>query len=73
MAAKSKIIQLTKYEISRLIGARALQIAMGAPLLVTLNEEKLEAINYNPIEIAKMEYERYLLPLTVVRPSPANK
>ena len=73
MAAKSKIIQLTKYEISRLIGARALQIAMGAPLLVTLNEEKLEAINYNPIEIAKMEYERDLLPLTVVRPSPANK
>ena len=73
MAAKSKIIQLTKYEIARLIGARALQIAMGAPLLVTLNEEKLEAINYNPIEIAKMEYERDLLPLTVVRPSPANK
>ena len=40
---------LTKYEKARLIGARALQISMGAPLLLDLNETDLEKINYSPI------------------------
>ena len=60
----------TKYEIARLIGARALQISMGAPLLVELNEEQLEKINYNPVEIAKLELEKGILPITVKRPMP---
>ena len=60
----------TKYEIARLIGARALQIAMGAPLLLKLDESDLEKINFNPIEIAKKELEKNLLPITIKRPMP---
>lgn len=63
-------IQFTKYEKARIIGARALQIAMGAPLLLKLNKEDLERINYSPIEIAKMEYEKDILPITIKRPMP---
>jgi len=34
--------KLTKYEKARVIGARALQIAMGAPILVKLTKEDFE-------------------------------
>mgnify|MGYP001559421231 CR=1 FL=1 len=60
----------TKYEKARIIGARALQIAMGAPLLIKLKQEDLERINYSPIEIAKMEFEKDILPITIKRPMP---
>ncbi len=57
----------TKYEKARMIGSRALQIAMGAPFLVKLSEKELEAIKYNPIEIAILEFEQGVLPITVKR------
>ncbi len=60
----------TKYEKSRIIGSRALQISMGAPFLVKLDDKKLEEIGYNPIEIAKLEYAEGLVPITVKRPLP---
>jgi DNA-directed RNA polymerase subunit K/omega len=60
----------TKYEVARMLGARALQIAMGAPFLAKLGDEELEKIGYNPIEIARIEYERGLLPIEVRRPQP---
>lgn len=63
----------TKYEIARMIGSRALQIAMGAPFLVKLGPEDLEKIAYNPIEIAKLEFEKDVLPLTVKRPLPKKE
>ena len=62
--------KFTKYEIARMIGSRALQISMGAPFLVKLSEKDLESIGYNPIEIAKKEFEKDLLPITVRRPMP---
>ena len=64
-----KDLILTKYEKARVIGARALQIAMGAPLLVKLTEEDLEKINFSPIEIAKKEFSLGILPITIKRPS----
>lgn len=63
-------MKFTKYEIARIIGARALQIGMGAPFLLKLDKEKLEEINYNPVEIAKMEFDKKILPLTIKRPMP---
>ncbi len=60
----------TKYEIARMIGSRALQISMGAPFLVKMSEKDLETIGYNPIEIAKKEFEQGVLPITVRRPLP---
>lgn len=57
----------TKYERARLIGARSLQISQGAPILVKLSPEDLLAIKFNPIEIAKLEFDAGVLPLTVKR------
>lgn len=63
-------MEYTKYETARIIGARALQIAMGAPILMKLSEEDLEKMKFNPIEISKMEFEQGLLPITIKRPLP---
>ena len=62
--------KLTKYEKARIIGARSLQIAMGAPLLMDLDKTKFEKINYSTIEIAKMEFEDRILPINIKRPLP---
>ena len=66
-------ITYTKYEKARMLGSRALQIAMGAPFLVQLSEEELKKIKYNPIEIAKIEFEKGVIPITVKRPLPQPK
>ena len=58
---------LTKYEKARIVGARALQISMGAPILIEIDEKTLEEINYNPIKIAMMELESGKIPFIVVR------
>lgn len=63
----------TKYEVARLVGSRALQIAMGAPFHIKLSETELESIGYNPIIIAKKELEADALPLTVRRVRPAQR
>lgn len=63
-------MKYTKYEKARIIGARALQLAMGAPILLKLTEKDLEAIKFNPIEIAKLEFEKDILPITIRRPLP---
>ncbi len=60
----------TKYEKARIIGARALQIGMGAPLLIDLKEEDFENLAYNPISIAKLEFEKGILPITIKRQLP---
>jgi DNA-directed RNA polymerase subunit K len=62
--------KITKYEKARLIGARALQISQGAPILVKLSENDLEKINYSPIEIAKIEFDKGVIPLKIHRPMP---
>lgn len=63
-------MEFTKYEKARILGSRALQLAMGAPFLIKLEDKDLEKINYNPIEIAKLEMEEGVIPLTVIRPMP---
>ena len=62
-------MKYTRYEKARIIGARALQIAQGAPFMIELKEKDLEAIRFNPIEIAKMEFEKGVVPIDVKRPS----
>jgi DNA-directed RNA polymerase subunit K len=66
------MVNLTKYEKARIIGARALQIAMGAPMLLKMKKKELEAINYSPVELAKLEMERDILPITIRRPLPVK-
>ncbi|HDM22939.1 MAG TPA: DNA-directed RNA polymerase subunit K [Methanomicrobia archaeon] len=53
-------MKFTKYEKARIIGARALQIAMGAPVLVKTDEK-------DSIRIALEEFEKGVIPLTVIR------
>ena len=62
--------QFTKYEIARILGARALQLAMDAPVLLKISEEKLEEINYDVLKLAEFEFEEGVLPITVKRPFP---
>jgi DNA-directed RNA polymerase subunit K len=64
--------QLTKYERARIIGTRALQISMGAPFLLKFSEKDIEDMRYNPIEIAKKELEKGVIPITIKRP-PVNE
>ncbi len=66
----TKNTQYTKFEIARLIGARALQISMGAPFMLKLEDKDLEKISYNPIEIAKLEFQKDVLPISIKRPLP---
>jgi DNA-directed RNA polymerase subunit K len=70
---KEEVVEFTKYEKARMIGSRALQLAMGAPFLVKLTDEDLTKINYNPIEIAKIEFGEGVLPITIRRPLPQPK
>jgi DNA-directed RNA polymerase subunit K len=68
-----EITDYTKYEIARILGSRALQISMGAPMLIKMDEKDLEAIKYNPIDIAKLEFSKGAIPITVRRPLPQIK
>jgi len=52
--------KLTRYERARIIGARALQISMGAPVLI-------EDDSGEPIEIALRELEMGVIPISVKR------
>ena len=61
-------MKFTKYEKARIIGARTLQITMGAPLILKMDKSDLEKIMYNPIEIAKMEFDKNIIPITIKRP-----
>lgn len=52
--------EYTRFEKARIIGARALQIAMGAPILIDTESK-------NALDIAKEEFERGVIPITVKR------
>ena len=67
MTKKQETVELTKYEIARLVGSRALQLSMGAPIQIKLSKKQLEEIGYNTIDIAKLELEADAIPIEVVR------
>ena len=65
--------EFSKYERARIIGARGLQISMDAPLLININSEDLDSINYDPLKIAEKELDSGILPISVNRPMPKRK
>lgn len=71
--AQEGVMAFTKYERARIIGSRALQISMGAPFLVKLSKKQLEEIEYNPMKIAKKEFEAGVIPITVKRVLPHQR
>ena len=57
---------LTRFEITRIISARALQISMGAPVLIKSDAS-------DPKKIALAEFEKSVLPITVTRVLPKKR
>ena len=62
--------KFTKYEIARILGARSLQLAMDAPVLLKMTKEEEEELNFDTLRIAEKELEAEVLPITVKRPLP---
>ncbi len=58
-------IFLTRYEKARIVGARALQISFGAPILIEKPKNLID-----PIKIALLELKSKILPLTIRREMP---
>ena len=54
--------KLTRFERARLIGARALQVTLGAPILAEIPDSMSD-----PIDIALAELEGNVLPMTLRR------
>lgn len=52
---------MTKYERARILGTRALQIAMGAPVMVELEGET------DPLEVARKELKQRKIPIIIRR------
>ena len=51
----------SRFEKARIIGSRALQISMGAPVDIKVPEEIID-----PVLIAQMEYDQQVIPINVV-------
>jgi len=52
-------LKYTRFENARIIGARALQISLNAPILLDIPDDLLD-----PLAIARMEFEAGLIPIT---------
>lgn len=58
--------RLTRFETARLLGARALQVSLGAPILVNIEETE-------PSKIAKREFKENVVPMTIKRKLPSDE
>ena len=52
----------TKFEKARIIGARALQVSMGAPVIIDVPQTL-----FDPVDIAMLEFENDVIPITIKR------
>ncbi len=57
--------KVTRFEKARIVGARSLQISMGAPILIDVDD----SIS-SPIDIALKELDSGILPITIRRTLP---
>ncbi len=57
--------KLTRFERARIVGARALQVSLGAPILAPLTDDIVD-----PIDIAVVELREKVLPMTIRRTLP---
>ena len=57
--------KLTRFERARVVGARALQISMGAPVLLDVPE-----LIKSPIELGELELREGVLPISIRRALP---
>ncbi len=57
--------KLTRFEVARIVGARSLQVSLGAPILVKIEQEK-----FDPVKIAEEEFKECKIPMTIKRTLP---
>jgi DNA-directed RNA polymerase subunit K len=57
----------TRFERARILGARALQVSLGAPILIDVPADLID-----PVMIAEREFEANVIPITVRRGGPAS-
>ena len=57
-----ELMKYTRFEKARIIGARALQISLGAPVLLEIPEGMID-----PIQISQLEFDKGIIPITVKR------
>jgi len=62
--------KFTRYEIARILGARSLQLAMDAPVLLKMTKEEQEELNFDTLKTAEKELTAEVLPITIKRPLP---
>ncbi len=65
---RSGPLRLTRYEKARVVAARALQLDLGAIPLIDIS-----SLPKDPVEIAKEELRRGVLPITLVRRLPNGR
>ncbi len=56
--------EFTRFERARILGARALQISLGAPILIDVPTDLVD-----PVEIAEREFGAGVIPIAVRRVS----
>ncbi len=55
-------MEYTRYETARIIGARALQLAYGAPPLI-----KVPSGVSDPLALAEIEFDEGVIPIVVIK------
>lgn len=61
------MVRLTRFEVTRLMSARSLQLSLGAPSLI--KAPRHAAV----LEIAKLEFEKKVIPIAVLREFPDGR
>lgn len=56
------LLEYTRFEKAAIIGTRALQVSLGAPVLIKLPKKVI-----GPLRIAMLEFEKSVIPITVKR------
>jgi DNA-directed RNA polymerase subunit K len=58
--------KLTRFEVARILGARSLQISLGAPVLIKTEDT-------DPIKVARSEFKTNMVPMTIKRRLPSGE
>ncbi|MEM3364787.1 MAG: DNA-directed RNA polymerase subunit K [Candidatus Micrarchaeia archaeon] len=57
-----EVTELNRFEIARIIGARSLQLSLGAPPMIQVPPKMVD-----PLELAREEFRQGVIPLMVIR------
>ncbi|MCX6801403.1 MAG: DNA-directed RNA polymerase subunit omega [Candidatus Diapherotrites archaeon] len=61
------MVRLTRFEMTRVLSARSLQLSLGAPPMVKGTREM------SMLEVSEKEYNEHVLPLSILRKYPNGK